>query len=156
LKNKSKILFVCLGNICRSPTAHAILEKKILDENLQHKIIVDSAGTGDWHIGRPPDLRAQKIALRHNYDLSNLKARQVSFADFYDFDYILAMDKQNLIDLKAMAPLDFSGSLQLFLDYGSTDKNEVPDPYIGGEGGFEGVLFLIEDAVDGLFRHLIR
>ena len=111
-------MFVCLGNICRSPTAHAILEKKILDENLQHKIIVDSAGTGDWHIGRPPDLRAQKIALRHNYDLSNLKARQVSFADFYDFDYILAMDKQNLIDLKAMAPLDFSGSLQLFLDYG--------------------------------------
>ena len=149
-------MFVCLGNICRSPTAHAILEKKILDENLQHKIIVDSAGTGDWHIGRPPDLRAQKIALRHNYDLSNLKARQVSFADFYDFDYILAMDKQNLIDLKAMAPLDFSGSLQLFLDYGSTDKNEVPDQYIGGEGGFEGVLSLIEDAVDGLFRHLIR
>ena len=149
-------MFVCLGNICRSPTAHAILEQKILDENLQHKIIVDSAGTGDWHIGRPPDLRAQKIALRHNYDLSNLKARQVSFADFYDFDYILAMDKQNLIDLKAMAPLDFSGSLQLFLDYGSTDKNEVPDQYIGGEGGFEGVLSLIEDAVDGLFRHLIR
>lgn len=156
MKNQSKILFVCLGNICRSPTAHAILEKKIAVENLEHRIVVDSAGTGDWHIGRPPDPRAQKIALRHNYDLSKLKARQVSFGDFYEFDYILAMDKQNLHDLKAMAPHDFNGSLELLLKYGSSKKNEVPDPYIGGEGGFEGVLTLIEDAVDDLFRHLTR
>lgn len=149
-----KILFVCLGNICRSPTAHGIFEKMVVDAGLQESIMIDSAGTGDWHIGKSPDPRASEAALLRNHDLSHLVARQVRPEDFLEFDYILAMDKQNLWDLKAMALPEFNGRLELFLEYGSSDLKEVPDPYSGGREGFEQVLDLVEDAAQGLLANL--
>lgn len=149
-----KILFVCLGNICRSPTAHGIFEKMVAEAGLQEQIIVDSSGTGDWHIGKSPDPRASEAALSRHHDLSHLRARQVRPEDFLEFDYILAMDKQNLWDLKAMALPEFNGHLGLFLEYGTSDLDEVPDPYSGGREGFEQVLDLVEDAAQGLLIKL--
>ena len=149
-----KVLFICLGNICRSPTAHGVFEKMVADAGLQDVIIVDSAGTGDWHVGRSPDPRASEAALTRNHDLSHLRARQVRPEDFLEFDYLLAMDNQNLCDLKAMALPEFNGHLGLFLDYGTTGVTEVPDPYSGGKEGFEYVLDLIEDAANGLLLHV--
>lgn len=149
-----KILFVCLGNICRSPTAHGIFEKMVAESGLQDAISVDSAGTGDWHIGKSPDPRASVAALSRNHDLSHLRARQVRPEDFYEFDYILAMDNQNLWDLQALALPDFNGHLGLFLDFGTSGLQEVPDPYSGGEEGFELVLDLVENASRGLLDHL--
>ena len=130
------------------------LKKKIIDEGLQHKIIVDSAGTGDWHIGRAPDPRACLAASVHGYDLTQLRARQVKPEDFNKFDYVVAMDKRNLLDLKIMAPPQFAGHLGLFLDHSRNENKEVPDPYAGGKEGFEDVLNLIEDASNGLLEHL--
>ncbi|MDX2464353.1 MAG: low molecular weight protein-tyrosine-phosphatase [Porticoccus sp.] len=149
-----KVLFVCLGNICRSPTAHGVFEKMVADAGLQDSIIVDSAGTGDWHIGRSPDPRASEAALTRDHDLSHLRARQVRHEDFLEFDYLLAMDKQNLCDLEAMALPEFDGHLGLFMDYANSDVSEVPDPYSGGKENFERVLDLVEDASSGLLFHL--
>ena len=152
--NTIKVLFVCLGNICRSPTAHGIFEKLVREAGLQERILIDSAGTGDWHIGRPPDPRASAAALGRGHDLSHLRARQVRPEDFRDFDYLLAMDEQNLWDLKALALPDFDGHLGLFMDFGHSGLKEVPDPYYGGEDNFEQVLDLVEDAAAGLLVHL--
>ncbi len=149
-----KILFVCLGNICRSPTAHGIFEKMVADEGLQGAILVDSAGTGDWHIGKAPDPRASEAAMSRNHDLSHLRARQVRPEDFLEFDYILAMDKQNLLDLRALALPEFKGYLGLFLDYAQGDLDEVPDPYSGGREGFDEVLDLVENTAQGLLSYL--
>jgi protein-tyrosine phosphatase len=149
-----KILFVCLGNICRSPTAHGIFEKMVADEGLQGAILVDSAGTGDWHIGKAPDPRASEAAMSRNHDLSHLRARQVRPEDFLEFDYILAMDKQNLLDLRALALPEFKGHLGLFLDYAQGDLDEVPDPYSGGREGFDEVLDLVENTAQGLLSYL--
>ena len=149
-----KILFVCLGNICRSPTAHGIFESMVAESGLQDMIFVDSAGTGDWHIGKSPDPRASGAALSRNHDLSHLRARQVRPEDFQEFDYILAMDNQNLWDLQALALPEFNGHLGLFLDFGTSGLQEVPDPYSGGEEGFELVLDLVENASQGLLDHL--
>ncbi len=149
-----KVLFVCLGNICRSPTADGIFVEKVKAANLQNRIEVDSAGTGDWHIGRAPDKRAQAAALKRGYDLSNLRARQVSAADFEVYDYILAMDNANLNDLRAMKPANYQGQLALFLNYGDGDEDEVPDPYYGGDAGFDHVLDLVEAAADGLLKDI--
>lgn len=148
------VLFVCLGNICRSPTAHGIFETMVADAGLQDQIRIDSAGTGDWHIGKSPDPRAAEAAMSRNHDLSHLRARQVRPEDFLEFDYILAMDRQNLWDLKALALPEFDGHLGLFLDYGSSGLEEVPDPYCGGRENFEQVLDLVEDAAQGLLSHL--
>lgn len=149
-----KVLFVCLGNICRSPTAHGVFEKMVADAGLQDSIFVDSAGTGDWHIGRSPDPRASEAALTRDHDLSHLRARQVRPEDFLEFDYLLAMDNQNLFDLQAMALPEFDGHLGLFMDYSGFDVSEVPDPYSGGKENFERVLDLVEDASGGLLSHL--
>lgn len=149
-----KILFVCLGNICRSPTAHGVFEKMVADAGLQEEILVDSAGTGDWHIGKAPDPRASEAAMSRNHDLSHLRARQVRPEDFLEFDYILAMDKQNLLDLRAMALPGFKGHLGLFLDYGQSSLDEVPDPYSGGREGFDEVLDLVENTAQGLLSSL--
>lgn len=153
--SEARILFVCLGNICRSPTAHGVFEQMVQAEQLSHVITVDSAGTGDWHVGRAPDERAVRAARGRGYDLSHLRARQVRADDFGHFDYILAMDRANLLDLERLAPVHFSGTLGLFLDYArALDTVEVPDPYGGGMDGFERVLALVENASLGLLEHL--
>lgn len=149
-----RVLMVCLGNICRSPTAHAVIEKLIQDKGLSHLISVDSAGTGSWHIGEAPDARATEAASRRGYDLSQLRARQVADDDFRQFDYILAMDKQNLKDLRARCPEPLQSRLSLMLDYGGTDLQEVPDPYYSGPQGFELVLDLVEAACSELLEEI--
>ncbi|WP_347329629.1 low molecular weight protein-tyrosine-phosphatase [Marinimicrobium locisalis] len=145
------VLFVCLGNICRSPTAHGIFEQKVKDAGLQDEIVIDSAGTGGWHIGKGPDARASQFALDRGYDLSHLRARQTDPSDFLTYQYILAMDHANLADLERMKPPSYKGHLGLFLDFGNNPKyREVPDPYYGGDEGFQLVLDLVESACDGL------
>ncbi|MBC6429234.1 MAG: low molecular weight phosphotyrosine protein phosphatase [Cellvibrionales bacterium] len=159
---KTAVLFVCLGNICRSPTAHGVFTQQVAAAGLSHAIRTDSAGTGDWHLGEPPDRRTQHHAQQRNIDLSALRARQVRPADFREFDYILAMDRQNLRDLQAMRPPTYAGTLALFLDYlnpenaGKKPKHqrEVPDPYYGGADGFEQVLDLVEQAARNLLREI--
>ena len=150
-----RVLFVCLGNICRSPTAHAVFEKMVEEQGLSSQILVDSAGTGDWHIGHPADARASAAAQKRGVDMSALRARQFNAADFENFDYILAMDQANLDDIQALAPAAHSARVALFLYYASHfDEREVPDPYYGGDDGFEHVLDLIEDAAKGLLDEL--
>jgi protein-tyrosine phosphatase len=150
-----KVLFVCLGNICRSPTAHALMQARVNSESLESKIIIDSAGTGDWHLGFPPDERAQKTALQHGYDMSHLQARLVTSADFSAFDYILGMDKENVSNLVLMKPPHFTGVCGLFLtESGVTAADEVPDPYYGDEQHFEHAMQLIQEAVGGLLQRI--
>ena len=151
------VLFVCLGNICRSPTAHGVLEKKIQSLGLQDKIRVDSAGTGAWHINEPADARSQAEALDKGYDLSHLRARQVVNQDFQEFDYILAMDFDNLYDLQSRCvyPAQLE-KVALFLSYSEDESEEVPDPYSSDKVGFSHALALIESAADGLLASLIQ
>ncbi|MBQ0719939.1 MAG: low molecular weight phosphotyrosine protein phosphatase [Gammaproteobacteria bacterium] len=148
------VLFVCLGNICRSPTAHGVFEKRVAELGLEQQIRIDSAGTGDWHLGKQPDPRTILAAQRGGYDLRHLRARQVTALDFDLFDYILAMDGKNLANLRAMQPRHFDGTLGLFLPFGQGSLDEVPDPYAGGEEGFQQVLEMVERATDGLLTHL--
>ena len=151
------VLFVCLGNICRSPTAHGVLQHMVGARGLGSLLRVDSAGTGDWHVGEPPDARTRRAAAARGYDLSALRARQVTVADFARFDHILAMDRANLAELRRLRPAGFRGELDLFLRYATRDDVlEVPDPYHGGARGFEEVLDLVEDAAEGLLRCLQR
>ena len=151
----TKVLFVCLGNICRSPTADAVFKKMVQDAGLAHLIGVDSAGTGSWHIGHPPDHRAKAAAAQRGYDLSSLRARQVEIGDFDKFDHILAMDAQNRADLDALCPPGHQQKIRLFLEYSpDTELTDVPDPYYGGEDGFDQVLDLVESAAAGLLDHL--
>jgi len=150
-----QVLFVCLGNICRSPTAHGVFAHQVEAAGLKKRILIDSAGTGDWHVGRPPDTRAQRAASGRGYDLSRLRARQVKPADFERFHYILPMDAQNLADLERMRPDWYAGHLGLFLEFaGNAEYREVPDPYYGSIRGFELVLDLIEDAARNLLQHI--
>lgn len=150
-----RVLFVCLGNICRSPTADGVFRKLVADAGLNGHIHVDSAGTGAWHIGKAPDRRAIAAASQRGYDLSFLRARQVSAADFLEFDYILAMDKANLIDLQRLKPAAYKGHLGLFLAFSHQEKYpEVPDPYYEGGDAFELVLDLVEDAARGLMADI--
>ncbi len=149
------VLFVCLGNICRSPTAHAVFQSMVDSEGLTHQILVDSAGTGDWHLGHAPDKRTCAVASERGYDMSTLRSRLVETADFNEFDYIIAMDNENLSNLRAMRPRDYSGQLGLFLDYSQqSEQTEVPDPYYGGDNGFALVLDLVEEASAGLLAHI--
>ena len=156
--SKISVLFVCLGNICRSPTAHAVFQAMVDSQGLNEKISVDSAGTGDWHLGKAPDRRAQKHAMTRDYDMSALRARLVIQEDFHQYDYILAMDHSNFSNLEAMQPPKTSCKLSLFLEYCQNptfaDYQEVPDPYYGGDSGFELVLGLVEDASAGLLEHI--
>ncbi len=151
------ILLVCLGNICRSPTAHGVLQHLVDARGLGGAIRVDSAGTGDWHIGHAPDARAIARAAVRGYDLSHLRARQVSPADFDRFDYVLAMDNSNLHNLEPMRPQHFKGELDLFLRYSPLGEPwEVPDPYYGQTDGFDRVLDLIEAGAQGLLDTLVK
>ena len=153
----SSVLFVCLGNICRSPTAHGVFSAQVAEAGLAGRIAIDSAGTGAWHVGEPPDGRATAAALQRGYDLSGLRARQVDPADFERFHYILAMDRSNLSHLEAMRPAGYRGHLGLFLDFHPRPPTrEVPDPYYGGDRGFEEVLDLVERAGRGLLEAMER
>ena len=149
------VLFVCLGNICRSPTAHGLFRNMVKKHGYASSIKVDSAGTGDWHIGRPPDERATAAAAARKINLSDLRARQVASIDFDNFDYILAMDAQNLANLEAMCPAGFDKHLGLFLDFARDySETEVPDPYYGGDRGFELVLDMVENGCEGLLADI--
>jgi protein-tyrosine phosphatase len=145
---------VCLGNICRSPTAEAVFRAQVTAAGLGHLIEVDSAGTSDWHLGEPPDPRSMRAAAERLYDLSPLRARQFSANDFEDFDYILAMDQQNLAALEERCPVSYQEKLGLFLDYGNTGWDEVPDPYNADKDGFDLVLDLVETACADLLATL--
>ncbi|WP_166367016.1 low molecular weight protein-tyrosine-phosphatase [Pseudomonas akapageensis] len=149
-----RVLFVCLGNICRSPTAEGVLRHQLKVAGLDDRIEVASAGTGDWHVGKAPDARTRRAALLRGYDLSQQRAQQVSAADFHRYDLILAMDKSNLGNLKAMQPAAAKAELDLFLRRFDGAVDEVPDPYYGGEQGFERVLDLIEQACSALVIEL--
>lgn len=151
----ASVLFVCLGNICRSPTAEGVFRELVRKAGLQSSISTDSAGTSAWHIEEAPDSRTLQCALNRGYDFSDLRGRQVIKSDFNSFDYILAMDAENLRDLQAICPADYKGHVGLFLDFAKKhNQTEVPDPYHGGSKGFERVLDLIEDASEGLLEHL--
>ncbi|PTQ69930.1 low molecular weight protein-tyrosine-phosphatase [Pseudomonas sp. GV071] len=141
-----RVLFVCLGNICRSPSAEGVFRQQLLQAGLDGLVEVDSAGTGPWHVGKPADSRASAAALQRGYDLSALRGRQVSKADFERFDLILAMDHSNFADLKALQPANSRAELDLYLRRYQLDEDEVPDPYYGGADGFEHVLDLLESA----------
>ncbi|MFZ3153153.1 low molecular weight protein-tyrosine-phosphatase [Pseudomonas sp.] len=149
-----RVLFVCLGNICRSPTAEGVLRHKLREAGLEWRVEVDSAGTGDWHVGKPADSRTRQAAQQRGYDLSALRARQVKAADFHAFDLILAMDNSNLHDLQQLRPSNAAAELDLFLRRYQLALDEVPDPYYGGEAGFAQVLDLLEQACDALVREL--
>ncbi len=151
-----KVLFVCLGNICRSPTAHGVFEKLLEDRSLSHLIEVDSAGTAAYHIGKQPDHRSQMTAERRGIKMSHLRARQAIVEDFHEFDYVLAMDYENYENLSGLCPAGQEDKLRLFLSFAQDfSEDEVPDPYYGGDSGFERVLDMVENGAEGLLTHIL-
>lgn len=153
LKEINSILFICMGNICRSPSAEAVFRHKVKAQGLSLKI--DSAGTVGAHAKEKPDHRAQKMAAERGYSFDGIKARKVTVKDFEEFDLILAMDNANLKDLLAIAPEHLQHKAMLFLDFSlNHEETEVPDPYYGGANGFRFVLDLVEDASDGLLAQM--
>lgn len=155
MRDPVKVLFVCLGNICRSPTAHAVFQQRLEEQGLAGKVVVDSCGTGSWHIGKQPDPRAMEAGLRRGYDLSPLRARQIEADDTEKFDYVLTMDRDNQQVVASLTSDSSRTRPELFLRYATHyQEDEVPDPYYGDGDGFELVLDLIEDACDGLIRDI--
>jgi protein-tyrosine phosphatase len=152
---KIGVLFVCMGNICRSPTAEGVFRSRAERAGLTPYLFIDSAGTGDWHVGCPPDTRAIRFASARGYDLAPLRARQVSVDDFERFEWIFAMDYANLHELMALRPASYLGHLCLFLDLvPALGAREVPDPYSGRDNDFERVLDLVEAASDALVARI--
>ena len=149
-----KVLFICMGNICRSPTAEGVFRHKVENTGLTEHISIDSAGTHAYHVGNPPDGRAQDAALKRGIDLSMQRARRVTADDFSSFDYVIAMDKSNKRDLLTICPAGYEERIHLFLDFADAEEAEVPDPYYGQGRGFETVLNLVEDAANGLLEHI--
>lgn len=150
------VLFVCMGNICRSPTAEGVFTQLITEQGFEDKIGIDSAGTHAYHTGETPDPRAQQSALKRGVDISTLRARKATAKDFERFDYVIAMDYDNLSHLESICPEEHTEKLVLFLEFGSQcDVKEVPDPYYGGPLGFERVLDLVEDASKGLLEEIL-
>lgn len=148
------VLFVCVGNICRSPTALGVLRSRIEDTALAERVQADAAGIHDYHVGKPPDQRAVDVARRRGYTLLGHRARVITEQDFRSFDHILAMDNRVLAHLRDMAP-DGQAEPALFMDFAGATPREIPDPYYGGRKGFEEALALIERGVDGLVRRLL-
>jgi protein-tyrosine phosphatase len=150
-----KVLFVCMGNICRSPTAHGVFQSLVDQQGLGESIQVDSAGTHSYHIGSPPDLRSQATAQSRGIDLAGLRARRFVTTDFTEFDYLLAMDHANLADMLAIKPDDETRArVKLMLEYADKfEQQEVPDPYFG-EDGFDLVFDMIDDAARGLLNDI--
>ena len=155
-EQKVSILFVCMGNICRSPTAEGVFRHVVNEAGLEEQITADSAGTHAYHIGEPPDRRATAAAERRGVSLSDIRARRVSDSDFEDFDYVIAMDEENRLQLLEQAPEEHQGKVQLFLSFVEGVETEVPDPYYGGAAGFERVLDLVEEASRGLLEKLAK
>jgi protein-tyrosine phosphatase len=153
--NSIAICFVCLGNICRSPSAEAVMLELVANAKLAGRVVVDSAGTGDWHIGQAPDERAQRAARRRGYDLSALRGRQIAAEDFARFDLLLAMDDKIAAALTAICPPQYRDKIRLLMEFATRDDSRVVvDPYFGGDEGFERVLDQCEDACDGLLQAL--
>lgn len=152
-----RVLFVCMGNICRSPTAEGVFRKLIEAAGYAERIEIDSAGTHGYHVGHPPDARAQAAARRRGVDISGLRGRQATAQDVVGFDYVLAMDQDNAAHLRALSPPEHAHKIKLFLEYASrSTERAVPDPYYGGVSGFDRVLDLIEDAAEGLLADIRR
>lgn len=151
-----KLLFVCLGNICRSPAAETVARTLIDRRGLAARISCDSAGTGDWHVGEPPDRRAQQAGRLRGYDLSGLRARQLTSADFRHFDYVIVMDNQNLANARVLQSANDPARLVRLLDYlPGQPLREVPDPYYGDAHGFDAMFELLEQAVAALLDELV-
>ena len=162
MKNRKpvSVLFVCMGNICRSPTAEGVFKSIVTAESLDTEIKTDSAGTHAYHIGNSPDSRSQAIAKQHGVDLSTLLARKVSPQDFNDFDYIIAMDHDNLSNLRGIQDnltVSTKASVHLFMEFAlDWQADEVPDPYYGGANGFEEVYQMVTDASQGLLQRILK
>lgn len=149
------VLFVCMGNICRSPTAHGVFKRKLMDAGIAHQVKVDSAGTHNYHPGSPPDARSQIHAEKRGYDLSDLRARQITDNDFVDYDLILVMDWDNLALVQDECPSEHLTKVRRLTEFCLVhDTPVVPDPYYGGTQAFDEVLDLVEDACEGLLRHV--
>jgi len=153
-ESKVSVLFICMGNICRSPTAEGVFRHFVTEAGLDDRVEIESAGTHAYHVGEPPDRRAQQAAARRGYSLAEIRARRVSDEDFERFHYIIAMDEDNLAMLHEQADAAHREKIRLFLEFGSGPETEVPDPYYGGTTGFERVLDLVEDASRGLLEAL--
>lgn len=150
-----KVLFVCMGNICRSPMAQGVFHKLVQDAGLEDQVSIDSAGTHSYHVGDAPDQRAQSILRERGIDISGLRGRQVADRDFQQYDYILAMDTANLNNLKRRASTSYHDKIRLMLAYSRKFPNlDVPDPYFGGMDGFDEVLRMVEDAGQGLLKEI--
>ena len=150
----TSVLFVCMGNICRSPTAEGVFRYYVEQAEVSQQLQIDSAGTHAYHVGEPPDRRARAAAERRGMSLDNIYARRVKTEDFEHFDYIIAMDEDNLARLQDQSPEEHRSKLRLFLEFSDGDEREVPDPYYGGAAGFERVLDHVEAASRGLLETL--
>jgi protein-tyrosine phosphatase len=152
-----RVLFVCTGNICRSPTAEAVFRRLVERAGLAHLIAADSAGTHGYHVGEPPDPRTQAAARARGYDLSGLRARRIAREDFHRFDLVLAMDRDHHAILARLAPASAGHKLRMLMEFARRSQaHDVPDPYYGGPDGFDLVLNLVEDAAEGLLDYLER
>lgn len=150
-----KVLFVCLGNICRSPTAEAVFRGMLSERGLSGEILHDSCGTAGYHVGEPPDHRAQQAAGKRGYPMADLRGRQLADEDFETFDYLLAMDRANLSEMQKRAPRRLHHKLHLLREFSEGGVLEIPDPYYGGEAGFDLVLDLVEEACNGLLDSIL-
>ncbi len=151
---KVSVLFVCMGNICRSPSAEAVFRKVVKSQGLKQNFVVDSAGTHAYHIGEPPDPRSQKTAMKRGIDMSLQRARQIESKDFQRFDYLIAMDRANLSGMLRLADPSNKHKAHLMMSFIDSEYDEVPDPYYGDGDGFELVLDLLESACLGLIKHI--
>ncbi len=151
----TRVLFVCTGNICRSPTAEGVFRGQVESAGLAESIEIDSAGTASWHVGKSPDSRSRETARRRGIDIDHLRGRQVDFGDFEYFDYILAMDQDNLHELRRVGPVEHHGKLRLLMEFAPDfGLAEVPDPYYGGDSGFDRVFDMIDAASRGLLEEI--
>ncbi len=150
----TRILFVCTGNICRSPTAEGVFRHLAIESGLN--VETDSAGLGAWHAGDPPDRRSVAAAARRGYDISGLRARQIAVGDFHNFDLLLAMDRGHLREMTRLAPRDHAGRVRLYMSAAGPEAPDVADPYYGGADGFETVLDMIETGARAWLRELRR
>ncbi len=156
-QKKISVVFICMGNICRSPTAEGVFRHVVKERNLQGVIEIDSAGTHAYHIGEPPDSRSQATAKSRGVDLSAQRARKVEMDDFERFDYVIAMDRSNYENLKALATVEQQKKLHLFMNFTSVwDNAEVPDPYYGGGDGFTNVFDMVHSASEGLLETIVK